>query len=81
MGCYKLIVIVIKDEKGYLLAETHSILNRWKNHFHQLFHMHGTNVVRQSDKLKRYKSQGSNHIPQDMIPAKVNNVPIHMKGS
>jgi len=63
MGYYQLIVTVIKDEKGHLLAETHSILNRWKNHFHQLFHIHGTNDVRQSDKLKRYKSKRSNHIP------------------
>lgn len=63
-------VTLIKDEKGHLLAETHSILNMWKNNFHQLFHMHGTNDVRQTEKLKRYKSQGSNNIPQDMIPAK-----------
>jgi hypothetical protein len=70
MGCYQPIVTVIKDEKGHLLAETHSVLNRWKNHFHQLFHMHETNDVRQTEKLKRYKSQGSNHIPQDTIPAK-----------
>jgi len=32
--------------------------------------MHGTNEVRQTEKLKRYKSHGSNHIPPDMIPAK-----------
>jgi len=69
-GCYQPMVTLIKDEKGHLLAETHSILNMWKNNFHQLFHMHGTNDVRQTEKLKRYKSQGSNNIPQDMIPAK-----------
>jgi hypothetical protein len=30
MGCYQLIVTVIKDDKGHLLAETHSTLNGWK---------------------------------------------------
>jgi hypothetical protein len=69
-GCYQPLVTVTKDEKSHLLAETHSILNRWKNNFHQLFHVHGTNDVRQTEKLKVYKSQGSNHITQDMIPTK-----------
>jgi hypothetical protein len=45
-GCDQPIVTVTKDAKGHLLAETHSILNRWKNNFHQIFHMHGTNVGR-----------------------------------
>jgi hypothetical protein len=34
---------------GYLLADSHSILNRWKNYFCQLLNVHGVNVVRQTE--------------------------------
>jgi hypothetical protein len=30
----------VKDENGYLLADTHNILNRWKNHFSQLLNVY-----------------------------------------
>jgi hypothetical protein len=33
----------VKDEKGYLVAESHSILARWRNHFSQLFTVHDIN--------------------------------------
>jgi hypothetical protein len=32
---------VVKDEKGDLVADSHSILARWRNHFFQLFNVHG----------------------------------------
>ena len=32
-----------------LRADSHSILNRWKNHFCQLLNIHGVNVIRQSE--------------------------------
>jgi hypothetical protein len=35
---------LVKDENGDLLTDSHSILNRWKNHFPQLL-----NVNRVSD--------------------------------
>jgi hypothetical protein len=38
---------VEKDEKGDLVADSHSILARWKNHFSQLLKIHGVNDVRQ----------------------------------
>ncbi|KAJ4429975.1 hypothetical protein ANN_22179 [Periplaneta americana] len=37
---YKDRVNVIKDENGDLLADCHSILNRWKNYFEQLLNIH-----------------------------------------
>ena len=37
------------DEKGDLVAESHSILVRWRNHFSQLLNVHGVNVVRQTE--------------------------------
>jgi hypothetical protein len=39
----------VKDEKGDLLAESHNILNRWKNYFSQLLNMHNVIDVRQTE--------------------------------
>jgi hypothetical protein len=36
-----------KDENGDLLADSHNILNRWKNYFSQLLNVHNVNDVRQ----------------------------------
>jgi hypothetical protein len=40
---------VVKDEKGDLVADCHSILARWRNHFFQLVNVHGINDVRQTE--------------------------------
>jgi hypothetical protein len=42
---------VVKDEKGDLVADSHStsILARWRNHFFQLLNVHGVNDVRQTE--------------------------------
>ena len=37
---------ILKDEKGDLVTDSHSILARWRNHFSQLLNMHGFNYVR-----------------------------------
>jgi len=39
---------IVKDEKGDLVADSHSILARWRNHFSQLLNIHGINNVRQT---------------------------------
>jgi hypothetical protein len=31
---------LVKDENGELLADSHNILNRWKNYFSQLMNVH-----------------------------------------
>jgi hypothetical protein len=36
-----------KDENGDLLADSHNILNRWKNHFSPLSNVHSVCDVRQ----------------------------------
>ena len=36
---------LVKDEKGDLVTEFHSILDRWRNHFSQLLNVHGVNYV------------------------------------
>jgi hypothetical protein len=38
-----------KDEKGDLVADSHSILARWRNYFSQLLNLHGVNNVRQTE--------------------------------
>ena len=40
---------IVKDEKGDLVADSHSILARWGNHSSQLLNIHGVNDVRQTE--------------------------------
>jgi hypothetical protein len=40
---------IVKDYKGDLVADSYSILARWRNYFSQLFHVHGVNDVRQTE--------------------------------
>jgi len=40
---------IVKDEKGDLVADSHSILARWRNHFSQLLNIHGVNDVRKTE--------------------------------
>jgi hypothetical protein len=37
----------VKDENGQLFADSHSVLNRWKNYFFQLLNVHNVSDVRQ----------------------------------
>jgi hypothetical protein len=37
----------VNDENGDLLADSHNILNRWKNYFSQILNVHCVNDVRQ----------------------------------
>jgi hypothetical protein len=36
----------VKDENGDLLADSHNILNRWKNNFTQLLFLHRVSDIR-----------------------------------
>jgi hypothetical protein len=36
----------VRDDNGDLLADSHIILNRWKNYYSQLFNVHMTRDVR-----------------------------------
>ena len=38
---------IVKDEKGDLVADSHSIVTRWRNYFSQLFNVHGVKDVGQ----------------------------------
>jgi hypothetical protein len=40
---------LVKDDGGDLLADPHTILNRWKNYFCQLLKVHGAGGVRQTE--------------------------------
>jgi hypothetical protein len=37
----------VEDENGELLADSHNILNKWKNYFSQLLKVHNISDVRQ----------------------------------
>jgi hypothetical protein len=37
----------VKDENGDLPADSHNILNRWKNYFSQVLNVHNVSDVRQ----------------------------------
>jgi len=41
--------IIVKDEKGDLVADTHSIMMRCRNYFSQLLNVHGAKDVRQEE--------------------------------
>ena len=36
---------ILKDEKGDLVADTHSIMARWRNYFSQLLNVHEVNDI------------------------------------
>ena len=40
---------IVKDEKGDLVADSHSIVARWRNYFSQLFNVHRVKDVRQAE--------------------------------
>ncbi|PNF33796.1 hypothetical protein B7P43_G10228 [Cryptotermes secundus] len=40
---------LVKDENGDLLADSHYILNRWRNYFSQLLNLHRVSDVRQTE--------------------------------
>ena len=46
---------IVKDEKGDLVTDSNSIVARWRNHFSQLFNMHGLRM------LGRQKYTQQNH--------------------
>jgi len=39
---------IVKDKKGDLITDFHSILARWSNHFSELLNVHGVNAIRQT---------------------------------
>ena len=41
--------IIVEDEKGDLVADSHSIMTRWRNYFSQLLNVHGNKYVRQAE--------------------------------
>jgi len=37
---------IVKDDKGDLFADSHSILARWRNYYFQILNVHGVNDVK-----------------------------------
>jgi hypothetical protein len=40
---------IVKDEKGDLVADSRSIMARWRNYFSQILNVHGVSDVRQAE--------------------------------
>ena len=40
---------IVKDEKGDLVADSHSIIVKWRNYFSQILNVHGVSDVRQAE--------------------------------
>ena len=40
---------IVKDEKGDLVADSYSIMARWRNYFSQLLNVHGVNEIKHTD--------------------------------
>jgi hypothetical protein len=40
---------IVKDDNGDLVADSHSILTRWRKHFSQLLNVYGVTDVRQTE--------------------------------
>jgi hypothetical protein len=40
---------IVKNEKGDLVADSHSIMVRWRNYFSQILNVHGVSDVRQAE--------------------------------
>jgi hypothetical protein len=47
--CYQPRTDLIIDESGDVVADSHNMLNRWKNYFCQLLTVHGLNDVRRTE--------------------------------
>ena len=47
--CYKITAKLVQNGKSDLLADSHSILNRWKNHSCQLLNVHEFKHIRQTE--------------------------------
>jgi hypothetical protein len=41
--------VIVKDEKGDLVADFHNIMVRWRNYFSQLLNLHEFNEVREAE--------------------------------
>jgi hypothetical protein len=59
---------LVKDENDYLLADSHRILNRWKNYLHTAEPSPSAAEIAIA-KLKKYNSPGSDQILAELIPA------------
>jgi hypothetical protein len=62
--CYQPRSIFVKDENSDLLADSNTILNRWKSYFYQLLNVHDVSDVRQIEM----------HTAEPLVPG-----PIHLE--
>jgi hypothetical protein len=65
----------VKDENGDLLADSHCILNRWKNYFSQLLNVYNVSDVRQIEvHMAEPLVPGPSHLEVEICYCKVEEV-------
>jgi hypothetical protein len=63
---------LVKDENGDLLADSHNILNRWKNYCSQLLNVHNVSDVRQIEiRMAEPLAPGPSHLEVEIAIAKL----------
>jgi hypothetical protein len=69
----------VKDENGDLLADSHNILNRWKNYFSQLLSVHSVSDVRHI-RIHAVESlvPGANHQEVEIAIAKLKSINVQV---
>jgi hypothetical protein len=64
----------VKDEIGDLLANSHNILNRYKNYFYKLLNVHNVSDVRQIEvHTEELLVSGPGHLEVEIDIAKLEN--------
>jgi hypothetical protein len=63
---------LVKDENGDLLADSHNILNRWKNYYSQLFNVHNVSDVSQIEvHMTESLAPGPSHLEVEIANARL----------
>jgi hypothetical protein len=66
---------LLKDENGDLLADSHNILNMWKNYFSQLLNVHNVSDVRQIEvHMAEPLVPGPSHLEVEIAIAKFKSI-------
>jgi hypothetical protein len=66
---------LVKDENGDMLADSHNILNRWKNYFSQLINVRNVSDVRQIEvHTAEQLVHGPSHLEVEIAIAKLQSI-------
>jgi len=70
---------IVKEEKGDLVADSHSIVDRWRNYFSELFNLHGVKDVGQVEKHTAEPEPSASEVELAIDMLKVTNRQVLIK--